>query len=134
MQTFIVTLRRDRVEAPCIRDDPINGESYRTYVEAELVPTPMPGVVVMYNLRSHKSKAVSKNISAKQRRRAPASFFRQETGPNLLLCIPSLLHRLYHVTPLKAASTDCLQAIAASFQPWPFLMRGAADPDAQNRS
>jgi transposase len=62
-QTFIAALRHDRVEAPWVLDGPINGESFRTYVEAELVPTLKPGdVVVMDNLGSHKSKAVRKVI------------------------------------------------------------------------
>lgn len=38
---------------------PINGESFRIYVERVLVPTLRPGdVVTMDNLGSHKSKAV----------------------------------------------------------------------------
>jgi putative transposase len=62
-QTFIAALRHDRVEAPWVLDGPINGESFRTYVEAELVPTLKPGdVVIMDNLGSHKSKAVRQAI------------------------------------------------------------------------
>jgi putative transposase len=62
-QTFIAALRHDRVEAPWVLNGPINGESFRTYVEAELVPTLKPGdVVIMDNLGSHKSKAVRQAI------------------------------------------------------------------------
>lgn len=62
-QTFIAALRHDRVEAPWVLDGPINGESFRAYVEAELVPTLKPSdIVVMDNLGSHKSKAVRQAI------------------------------------------------------------------------
>jgi transposase len=62
-QTFIAALRHDRVGAPWVLDGPINGESFRTYVEAELVPTLKPGdVVIMDNLGSHKGKVVRKAI------------------------------------------------------------------------
>lgn len=58
-QTFIAALRHDRVEAPWVLNGPINGEGFRTYVEAELVATLKPGdIVVMDNLGSHKGKAV----------------------------------------------------------------------------
>ena len=40
-------------------DGPINGESFRAYVDQVLVPTLKPGdIVVMDNLGSHKGKAV----------------------------------------------------------------------------
>jgi putative transposase len=64
-QTFIAALRHDRVEAPWVLDGPINGESFRVYVEVELVPTLKPGdIVVMDNLGSHKGKAVRQAIRA----------------------------------------------------------------------
>ena len=57
--TFIAALRCDRITAPCVFDGPINGESFRAYVEQFLLPTLSAGdVVVMDNLGSHKSKAV----------------------------------------------------------------------------
>jgi putative transposase len=62
-QTFIAALRHDRIEAPWVLDGPINGESFRTYVEVELVPTLKSGdIVVMDNLGSHKGKAVRQAI------------------------------------------------------------------------
>jgi len=62
-QTFIAALRHDRVEAPWVLDGPINGESFRTYVETQLVPTLKPGdIVVMDNLGSHKGKQVRQAI------------------------------------------------------------------------
>ena len=58
-KTFIAALRHDRIEAPWLLDGPINGESFRTYVERVLVPTLRPGdVVVADNLGSHRSPAV----------------------------------------------------------------------------
>ena len=57
--TFLAALRHDRITAPCVIDGPINGTSFRAYVEQFLVPTLSPGdVVVMDNLGSHKGKAV----------------------------------------------------------------------------
>jgi transposase len=58
-------LRCDRIEAPCVFDGPINGQSFQAYVEQILVPTLKPGdVVIMDNLGSHKGKAVRKAIRA----------------------------------------------------------------------
>jgi transposase len=63
--TFLAALRCDRVEAPWLLDGPIDGESFRLYVERVLVPTLRPGdVVVMDNLGSHKSAAVRRAIRA----------------------------------------------------------------------
>ena len=56
--TFLAALRSDRIEAPCVIDGPINGESFLAYVEQVLVPTLSPGdIVIMDNLGSHKGKA-----------------------------------------------------------------------------
>ena len=63
--TFLAALRRDRLTAPCVFDGPINGESFRAYVEQQLVQTLRPGdIVIMDNLGSHKSKAVRNAIEA----------------------------------------------------------------------
>ncbi|HXC76005.1 MAG TPA: IS630 family transposase [Candidatus Acidoferrum sp.] len=61
--TFLAALRHDRITAPCVIDGPINGASFRAYIEQFLVPTLSPGdVVVMDNLGSHKGKAVRRSI------------------------------------------------------------------------
>lgn len=61
--TFLAALRRDRIDAPCVIDGPINGESFLAYVEQFLVPTLRPGdIVVIDNLGSHKGKAVRQAI------------------------------------------------------------------------
>jgi len=63
--TFVAALRIDRIDAPWLIDGPIDGESFRTYVERVLVPTLRAGnIVVMDNLGSHKGKAVREMIRA----------------------------------------------------------------------
>jgi transposase len=63
--TFLAALRHDRIDAPCVLDGPINGESFTAYVTQFLVPTLAPGdVVIMDNLGSHKGVAVRKAIRA----------------------------------------------------------------------
>jgi transposase len=63
--TFLAALRCDRLTAPCVIDGPINGESFRAYVEQVLVPVLAQGdIVVMDNLGSHKSRVVRKAIRA----------------------------------------------------------------------
>jgi transposase len=63
--TFLAALRHDRIEAPCVIDGPINGRSFLAYVEQILVPTLVPGdVVIMDNLGSHKGQAVRRAIRA----------------------------------------------------------------------
>jgi putative transposase len=79
--TFIAALRIDRIEAPCVFDGPINGESFLAYVEQVLVPTLRSGdVVVIDNLGSHKGKAVVRAIS---RRRRQGSCSCRPTRPRL---------------------------------------------------
>lgn len=57
--TFVAALRLDRIEAPWLIEGPIDGESFRTYVERVLLPTLCQSdIVIMDNLGSHKGKAV----------------------------------------------------------------------------
>ena len=61
--TFLAALRSDRIDAPCVFDGPINGESFLFDVEQILVPSLKPGdIVIMDNLGSHKGEAVRKAI------------------------------------------------------------------------
>jgi hypothetical protein len=61
--TFLAALRCDQLTAPYVFDGPINGVSFRAYVEQQLVQTLHPGdIVIMDNLGSHKSKAVRNAI------------------------------------------------------------------------
>ena len=63
--TFLAALRSDRIDAPCVIDGPINGDSFLAYVEQVLVPTLKPrDIVVIDNLGSHKGKAVRRAIRA----------------------------------------------------------------------
>lgn len=63
--TFLAALRRDGITAPWLLDGPINGDSFRIYVERVLVPTLRPGdIVIMDNLGSHKGPAVRRAIRA----------------------------------------------------------------------
>ena len=57
--TFLAGLRSTGITAPCVFDGPINGESFRLYVEQILIPSLRPGdIVVMDNLGSHKGAAI----------------------------------------------------------------------------
>lgn len=61
--TFLAALRCDRIDAPCIVDGPINGQTFALYVEQFLLPTLRPGdIVIMDNLGSHKGPLVRKAI------------------------------------------------------------------------
>ncbi|WP_429913133.1 IS630 family transposase [Govanella unica] len=61
--TFLAALRHDRIDAPCVLDGPINGQSFTAWVEQFLVPTLAPGdIVIMDTLGSHKGPAVRKAI------------------------------------------------------------------------
>ncbi len=63
--TFIAALRCDQLTAPCVFDGPINGQSFRAYIDQLLVPALKPGdIVIMDNLGCHKSKAVRDAIKA----------------------------------------------------------------------
>jgi transposase len=63
--TFLAALRCDRIDAPCVIDGPINGQSFLAYVEQVLLPTLRPGdIVIIDNLGSHKGKAVRRAIRA----------------------------------------------------------------------
>jgi transposase len=64
--TFLAGLRHDRLVAPLVLDRPINGRSFRAYVEQFLAPTLRAGdIVVADNLGSHKVAGVRAAIEAK---------------------------------------------------------------------
>ena len=61
--TFLAALRHDRIDAPWFIEGPIDGVSFRTYVEKVLLPALRPGdIVILDNLGSHRSKAVRQLI------------------------------------------------------------------------
>ncbi len=64
--TFLAGLRHDRLVAPAVFDGPINGRSFRAYIEQFLAPTLSPGdIVVADNLGSHKVSGVREAIEAR---------------------------------------------------------------------
>ena len=78
--TFLAALRHDRIDAPWFIEGPIDGESFRTYVEKVLLPTLRPGdIVVMDNLGSHKGKVVRQLI----RSASAKLFFLPKYSPDL---------------------------------------------------
>ena len=61
--TVIAALRCDQLTAPSVFDGPINGKSFRAYVEQYLARIRKPGdIVIVDNLGSYKSKAVRRTI------------------------------------------------------------------------
>jgi transposase len=63
--TILAALRVDRIEAPCVIDRPVNGQSFLVYIEHFLIPKLTPGdIVVMDNLGSHKRQTVRRAIRA----------------------------------------------------------------------
>jgi transposase len=61
--TFLAALRHDRIDARWLLDGPIDGISFQSYVDNELIPTLAPGdIVIMDNLGSHKGKAMRSAI------------------------------------------------------------------------
>ena len=63
--TLVAALRSSEVTAPCVLDGPMDGESFRAYVEQCLVPTLRRGdIVMMDNLASHKVAGIKEAIEA----------------------------------------------------------------------
>jgi hypothetical protein len=64
--TFMAGLRHDRLIAPLVLDGPINGRSFRAYIEQFLAPMLTSGdIVIADNLGSHKVAGVREAIEAK---------------------------------------------------------------------
>ncbi len=78
--TFLAALRCDGITAPCVFDGPIDGASFRAYVEQVLLPTLRPGdIVILDNLGSHKSQAIRAAI----RQAGAKLFFLPPYSPDL---------------------------------------------------
>jgi transposase len=110
--TFLAALRHDRIDAPWVLDGPINGESFRIYVEKVLVPCLRPNeIVVMDNLGSHKSKAVRQAI----REAGARLFFLPKYSPDLNP-IEQVFAKLKHLLRESAPRTveDVWSAIGQS--------------------
>lgn len=99
--TFLAALRHDRIDAPWVLDGPIDGESFRTYVEKVLVPALKPGdIVIMDNLGSHKGKAVRQLI----RSAGAKLIFLPKYSPDLNP-IEQVFAKLKHLLRKRAART-----------------------------
>jgi transposase len=99
--TFLAALRHDRIEAPWLLEGPIDGESFRTYVERVLAPTLRQGdIVIMDNLGSHKGKAVRELI----RSTGAKLFFLPKYSPDLNP-IEQVFAKLKHLLRKAAART-----------------------------
>jgi len=97
----LAALRHDRIVAPWLVDGPIDGESFRTYVEKVLVPTLQQGdIVIMDNLGSHKGKAVRALIRAA----GAKLFFLPKYSPDLNP-IEQVFAKLKHLLRKAAART-----------------------------
>ena len=62
--TFLAALRSDRIDAPCVFDDPINGERFRLYVEKMLVPTLRSSDIVVTATNFVRAGTISAAIGA----------------------------------------------------------------------
>lgn len=63
--TFVAALRVGEIAAPCVFDGPMDGPSFRAYVEQFVVPILRLGdIVVMDNLPSHKVAGIREAIEA----------------------------------------------------------------------
>ena len=99
--TFLAALRLDRIDAPWLLEGPIDGESFRTYIERVLVPTLREGdIVIMDNLGSHKGKAVRQLIRSAGAR----LFFLPKYSPDLNP-IEQVFAKLKHLLRKAAART-----------------------------
>ena len=106
--TFLAALRHDRIDAPWLLDGPIDGESFRTYVEKILVPTLRPGdIVIMDNLGSHKGKAVRQLI----RSAGAKLIFLPKYSPDLNP-IEQVFAKLKHL--LRKAAARTVEAVCAA--------------------
>src|SRR5690349_8985499 len=99
--TFLAALRHDRINAPWFIEGPIDGVSFRTYVEKVLLPTLRPGdIVVMDNLGSHKGKVVRQLIRSARAK----LFFLPKYSPDLNP-IEQVFAKLKHFLRKTAART-----------------------------
>jgi transposase len=116
--TFLAALRHDRVEAPWLLEGPINGESFRLYVEQVLSPTLQPAdIVIMDNLGSHRSSAVRRALRAV----GAKLFFLPKYSPDLNpieMLFSKLKHRLRNAARrTKDAIYNALADLLPTVQP-----------------
>jgi transposase len=106
--TFVAALRFDRIAAPWLIEGPIDGESFRTYVERVLLPILRDGdVVIMDNLGSHKQKIVRALIRAKSAKLFLLPKYSPDLNP-----IEQAFAKLKHL--LRKANARTSEAICAA--------------------
>jgi transposase len=106
--TFLAALRHDRIDAPWFIEGPIDGVSFRIYVEKVLLPTLRSGdIVVLDNLGSHRSKAVRQLI----RSAGAKLFFLPKYSPDLNP-IEQVFAKLKHL--LRKAAARTVDAVCAA--------------------
>jgi transposase len=112
--TFLAALRHDRLDAPWFIEGPIDGESFRIYIEKVLLPTLRPDdIVVMDNLGSHKGKIVRQLI----RSAGAKLFFLPKYSPDLnpIEQVFAKIKHLLRKAAARTAETVCA-AIGQSLQ------------------
>jgi transposase len=113
--TFLAALRHDRIEAPWFIEGPIDGDSFRLYVEKILLPTLRPGdIVVMDNLGSHRGKVVRQLI----RSTGAKLFFLPKYSPDLNP-IEQVFAKLKHF--LRKAAARTVEAVCLAIGETPHL-------------
>jgi putative transposase len=113
--TFVAALRHDRIDAPWLLDGPIDGESFRAYVEKVLVPTLQPDeIVIMDNLGSHKGRKVRQAIRAAGAKLIFLPKYSPDLNP-IEQVFAKLKHRLRDEAPrtIPAVSTSIGQLLDA---------------------
>ena len=106
--TFLAALRHDRIDAPWFLEGPIDGDSFRLYVEKVLLPTLGPrDIVIMDNLGSHKGKAVRQFI----RSVGAKLFFLPKYSPDLHP-IEQVFAKLKHF--LRKAAAPTVEAVCVA--------------------
>jgi transposase len=106
--TFLAALRHDRIVAPWVLEGPIDGESFKIYVEKILLPVLKPrDIVIMDNLGSHKGKVVRQLIRSAGAR----VFFLPKYSPDLNP-IEQVFAKLKHLLRKCAART--VEALCAA--------------------
>ena len=103
--TFVAALRFDRIDAPCLLDGPIDGESFRTYIERLLMPTLRAGDIVV--IGSHKGIVVRDLI----RSAGAKLFFLPKYSPDLNP-IEQFFAKLKHL--LRKANARTIEAVCAT--------------------
>ena len=106
--TFLAALRLNRIDAPWLLEGPIDGESFRAYVERVLLPTLREGdLVIIDNLGSHKGKAVRELV----RSTGAKLFFLPKYSPDLNP-IEQVFAKLKHL--LRKANARSVETIGAA--------------------